>query len=520
MKNILFFILGIFIVSCHSVEKYNAHLEKKIPVELLKQDVDYAYRQLLRYHPDLDWFITKDSLRNSFNALKNSINRPMTSKEFYFDLQAVIVQIRQAHTFVDFPSRKYTKEEIKERKNTIGPFSQFRTNYSENGLYVVPSKADDIGLPIGVSIIEVDGYPVKDFYQKYRKLETSDGFNETFIDRMMNKSFSTFFTYEHGIKDSLRLAFDKNDSLFVKTVYRKKQEEPQAKERQDESKDSVQLTRKQRKEKELKNFYFGYDKINKQFAIELAYPTQDSTIAKLKIRSFVKGYPKKAYAEVFEKLKQTNVEHLILDLRDNGGGYLLDSGELFSYLSDSAIAFTHKAHITQKMSLAKNYHKMFSDSRKYTLMPLWLVPSVATIFQTKKDQNGDYQYAISSSKPKKVKENNYRGALYVLQNGGSFSATSILISMLDQYTNAVFIGEESGGNYNGTIAGFMAPFTLPNSQLELKIALMTISPNLKNQHPQGRGNFPDFPVETTIEDVLLSRDPVLDEALRLINSEK
>ena len=118
MKNLLFFILGTLLVSCHSVEKYNARLEKKIPAELLKQDVDYAYRQLLDYHPDLDWFITEDSLRNTFTALKNSINRSMTSKEFYFDLQAVIAQIRQAHTYVDFPSRKYAKREEKKRKNT------------------------------------------------------------------------------------------------------------------------------------------------------------------------------------------------------------------------------------------------------------------------------------------------------------------------------------------------------------------------------------------------------------------
>ncbi|MDK7375316.1 MULTISPECIES: S41 family peptidase [Weeksella] len=515
MKNLLFFILGTLLVSCHSVEKYNARLEKKIPAELLKQDVDYAYRQLLDYHPDLDWFITEDSLRNTFTALKNSINRSMTSKEFYFDLQAVIAQIRQAHTYVDFPSRKYAKREEKKRKNTIGPFSQFRTNYSEEGLYVVPSKADDVGLPVGISIVEVNGYPVKDYYQKYRKLETSDGYNETFIDRIMSKSFSTFFTYEHGLKDSLRLTFDKNDSLFVKTVYRKKLDESKS----IKTKDSLHLTRKERKQRELKNFYFGYDKINKQFAIELQYPTQDSTIAVLNIRSFVKGYPKKAYAEVFEKLKQSNVQYLILDLRDNGGGYLRDSGELFSYLSDSAIAFTQKAHITQKNSLAKNYHKMFSGPRKYTLMPLWLGASIATIFKTKKDQNGDYLYTISSSKPKKIKENNYRGVLYVLQNGGSYSATSILISMLDQYTNAVFVGEESGGNYNGTIAGFIVPFTLPNSQLELNIPLMTICPNLKNQHRQGRGNFPDFIVETTLDDIFYGRDPVLDTALRLINSE-
>lgn len=47
----------------------------------------------------------------------------------------------------------------------------------------------------------------------------------------------------------------------------------------------------------------------------------------------------------------------------------------------------------------------------------------------------------------------FNGRLFVLVNGGCFSTTSELITFLKENTNAIFIGQESGGGYNGNCSG-------------------------------------------------------------------
>ena len=46
-------ILSILFSSCKSVEKYNTQIAKKHSPEELKEDVDYAYAKLKKFHPNL-----------------------------------------------------------------------------------------------------------------------------------------------------------------------------------------------------------------------------------------------------------------------------------------------------------------------------------------------------------------------------------------------------------------------------------------------------------------------------------
>ena len=82
-----------------------------------------------------------------------------------------------------------------------------------------------------------------------------------------------------------------------------------------------------------------------------------------------------------------------------------------------------------------------------------------------KNTEGKYFYATSESKPLSIKPQAFQGKVYVLINGGSFSASCILSSNLQGSKRAVFVGEETGGTYNGTVAGRMPLLELPNSKL-------------------------------------------------------
>ena len=61
--------------------------------------------------------------------------------------------------------------------------------------------------------------------------------------------------------------------------------------------------------------------------------------------------------------------------------------------------------------------------------------------------------------------NHFNGNLYILINGGSFSATGLLISLLKYNHIGQFIGEESGGSYITSANKFQRNIELPNTKL-------------------------------------------------------
>jgi len=93
-------------------------------------------------------------------------------------------------------------------------------------------------------------------------------------------------------------------------------------------------------------------------------------------------------------------------------------------------------------------------------------------------------------------------------NGGTFSAASIISSNLKGSKRATFVGEETGGAYNGTVAGIMPLIKLPNSEINIKMGLLVVAPFYKATL-EGHGVYPDKEIVPTIADYVNGKDPEL-----------
>jgi len=80
---------------------------------------------------------------------------------------------------------------------------------------------------------------------------------------------------------------------------------------------------------------------------------------------------------------------------------------------------------------------------------------------------------------------------------------------LKSSTRTTFVGEETGGAYNGTVAGIMPSVKLPNSDIKITIGLLVVAPFHKTTL-EGRGIFPDKEIVPTIVDYINGKDPELD----------
>ncbi|QYK50704.1 MAG: S41 family peptidase [Anaerolineales bacterium] len=164
-----------------------------------------------------------------------------------------------------------------------------------------------------------------------------------------------------------------------------------------------------------------------------------------------------------EELLAQNPTGLIVDLRNNGGGYLDTAVEITSeFLADGIV-------------LLEDYN----DGSRYT-------------FEV---QDG----GVATTIP-----------MVVLVNGGSASASEILAGALQDYGRASLVGETTFGKGSVQITRMLS-----DDQGALRVTIARwLTPEGRQIH--GLGLEPDYAVLLTQEDVDAQRDPQLDEAIRLL----
>ncbi len=506
MKNFYIIFLIIILSSCSSIKNNNAHLNDLIPVEKLKSDVDYTYSKIQQLHPKLHWYISQKDLDYKFDSIKTTINKPITSFEFYKKMSPIVSSVRQGHMIMSPPTKQFSKSELAAFvKKGISPFGQFDFEIFNDKMYVVKNKSYNKKIKIGTEVLAINGKKIPEYLSEYRKWFTSDGLNETFKKNRLARSFNMFFTFENGIKDSLKYEFKFNDSIKTVSILRKVVDTIGKNKKIAKVKLS-DFDKAKKKSEELVKKVYGYDSASKEYNRKLTFLEKDSAIAVIKIKSFSIGDSHKCYEEMFSKIAYWKSKTLILDLRNNPGGRLDEISNLYSYLSEKPFVFMDKAEVTKKSSLLHaDYFKggsIFSKMFRGLLAPVYYPYQY---FKVHKDSNGNYFYN-TENKLQQIKKDAFKGKIYVLINGGSFSASSIISSNLKGSKRAYFVGEETGGAYNGTIAGQMPTIKIPESNLKLKIGLTACIPFYKTEK-EGRGIFPDKEITPTLEDRIKGNDP-------------
>lgn len=526
MKKILLLVLTVLLfIQCSSVKKQNAQLDTLISVAQMKQDVDFTYQKLQRLHPNLYGYIDKAALDYKFDSVKKTITSPLKPLGFYKKLSPLVAAVRQGHSQVYTPTKQFTKKEAKilEKKGT-GPISQFDLDVIDNKLYVLKNKSQDQSIQAGAEIISMNNISPSELIAEYDSYFSSDGFNTTYKSAVATRKMASYFTYEKGITDSIRYQFKFKDSITTSTIARKAPKKPKKdslKEKTPQIKQVLTQAQKEtqkeaRKALKRKKRINGYNKDAQNFTRNFNFAAKDSSVALMKIRGFKNKSYKTFYKESFQQLQDSKTKTLILDLRSNGGGRLAEIADLYSYLADSSFVFLDKSEVVSRGSLLRGSY-FETNSLPEKMIKIIFAPLAYTfaLFEVRKEEDGKY-YTQSFTKVKEPKATAFKGKIYVLINGGSFSASSIISSNLKGSGRATFVGQETGGDYNGTVAGFMPEIKLPNSQLIVRIGVMNVVPHYKTP-VIGHGIYPDQEIVPTLQDKIEGKDPELQWIVNEIN---
>ena len=194
----------------------------------------------------------------------------------------------------------------------------------------------------------------------------------------------------------------------------------------------------------------------------VTYELEDK-IALVRIFHF-NGDTDKKFTKIAQKILRDNPEGIILDLRNNPGGYL-----------DVAI------------DIASN----------------WLEPNKVVVRETFSDKRKDKSY---QSYPKL---NLGKFKTIILVNRGSASASEILAGALQDYGIATLVGEQTFGK------GSVQQLILLSNNSSVKITVAKwLTPNGRTIEEEGI--IPDYEIEFTLEDFENELDPQLVKAQELI----
>jgi hypothetical protein len=473
----------VILVSCVVMRGYSQKkaslLTKKYSPQELKKDAHILRDVLLAMHPAIGIYKSREYYSKLFAEFENSLNDSLTEKEFRLKTKLVIDELHCGHTEVLYSAAFYRE------------MNKLRLNYSpyvflpvQNKAYMIANlnKKQDSLLKKGVEVTKINGVTVDSMLRYSKRFISTDGYNETAKNHYVQLGFNSYYLGLFGRPDTFEVEIKEGKTLKnVRYAAFKPKTMPAI---PLGPKDDSLFT----KYKNAKMSYRFLDPENKTMLLKL-----DKFSHKRDIR---------AYRRIFRKLKKNNSENLIIDLRNNGGGSLANSYRLLSYLIDKPCTQTLRTGI-------KNY-----PYRKYTRgnIAFKFTRFAYNVIGTKKTVH-DTDNFVYTIKPKK--KYHYDKKLFVLTNGGSFSASCLVAAYLTKNRRAIFIGEETGGAIEGCNAGITPFYTLPNTKVRVRVPAFRI---VHDVIPviTGHGIIPDYKIEYSLKDILTKKDLELKKALELI----
>jgi hypothetical protein len=462
--------------------KESALLKKYSPAQL-KQDAELIKNIVMSMHPVIGVYNSRDFYLNLFDTYIGSLKDSLNEKQFRIKTKIILDELHCGHTEA-LLSRAYYKEAAKQTYN----FSPYFFIPIKNKVYMLAAlnKKKDTLLKKGVEIISINGISTDSILRYSKRFISSDGFNQTGKEHYLQLGFNAFYPSLFGRPDTFTV-----DYLSGNTLKRVKY-------RSIKLKTIPPLPLEIKTDSSFKHYHLA----NMQFG----YLDEDNVTMHLKLRSFSRKRSKMAYRKIFRKLKKNKTENLILDLRNNGGGSIENCYNLLSYLLDTAQTQTLRTSI-------RSY-----PYKQYTSLPVifkLMRFGLGTI--SKKKIINDTDNFVYTIKPRK--KNHYNNKIFVVINGGSFSASCLVAAYLKTNKKAVFIGEETAGAMEGCNAGITPYYTLPNTKAKIRMPAFRVVHDVCPKIT-GHGILPDHEIEYSIMDVLNRKDLEIIKAKELIRLTK
>jgi hypothetical protein len=465
---------------------------KKYNPDQLREDLRIIQGVLETHHPGLYWYQSAAEWKDQLTHANGAIDQPLTEPEFRKVLRPLVSSVRCGHTSIRV-SKAWQKYQDTAQIRSLFPISM--KCWADTMIVLGNLDPKDSLLIRGTQVLSINGRTPKQLYGALFPYIFGDGFNETHKYQTLS-GWGTFGSYYRSYIDTSSLfQIDILDSAGNRQTLNRRLFTP-LRDTSAKKKPPVVLSKKEKRTRRLEGARtLQIDAAEKQ--------------ALLRINTFSQGSGlRRFFRQGFELLEKNQVQDLIIDVRNNGGGRVGNSTALSRYLSDHPFKLADSLYAVRRSSRFGRY--ITHNAAIQVSMPLF----------TRKRKNGYYHFGFYERhrfNPKK--KNHFSGHVYILTGGNSFSATTLLVNAVKGQKNVTVIGEETGGGAYGNSAWEIPDVVLPNTGVRMRLPLfrMVMDKDLPNN---GRGVTPDIEVGPTVESVRRNYDNKIQTATKLIRENR
>ncbi|MBN2090779.1 hypothetical protein JW964_14295 [candidate division KSB1 bacterium] len=401
-------------------------------------------RHALEENPDIIYkFTQKTKFDRLFDEQFVRINKPMPTEEFRKIIAPVVTAVGCLHTSLWMPPGYWKHAKLK--------FIPLRLVFLKGKAFVWRLYTETDKIIEGSEIFAINGKTIPEILNILKANISADGFNDSYRTFKINEGFNFRYALDFGFQNKFEIKF----------------RAPGQKKSQKIVMDAVDLETVMKYGMEKNSTEYNALDYRRRFRI-----LEEKNTAILAIRSFAYYSKPEIHNNfidsAFTKIKELNIQKLILDLRNNDGGNPFCSVHLLSYLEPRPLPY-----------FAEEY--------------------------------GQYK---KLAHPIPLAANPFRGKLVTLINGDNVSTTPHFCALLKYHQIGKFVGTETGGTYTCNAA--TREIHLKHTRFIIPIARKSFAAAVTG-FSTDRGVMPDFPILPTIDDLIAGKDVILDSALSLIN---
>ena len=458
------------------------YAEMMLTSEQARADVMMLRVALEKAHPGLYRYVPKSDIDAAFDKLEKRVKTLITDADLYGEISLMLATIRCDHTEAEFSDAM-----MKYRRNILTHLP-FRFKLFDHHIFVFGGDGTQNALPRGTEIMAINGQPVGTVLKRIERAISVDGFTDEsrqsklaadsdLMGSDVDQFYPIFYGFAPQFKRSMVMPGETQEKAVILAAIT--------------FREWVKLPWQS-------TAYRG------EFYKSIDWKLVGDKTAILKIDTFVNYRhsvdPAGFYSAFFKVLNREKVEHLIIDLRENGGG----SGDTNVAL---ALLLLKKPFIWNKpiQQKAIRFGAWTKDVETWGDRTEIFEPPVGNF---RRLASGFYERITNETtpdqRPNALAADRFSGRGTLLSSPVNASGTTVLIAKLKDEKRVSVIGEATGGSAEGPTAGRIFFRKLPYSGFVVRVPnfwnLMSIS-----AFTQGKGVAPDIEVKSTLEAFLADR---------------
>lgn len=462
--------------------------------EQVFEDYTILKNVLTEGHPSLYEYTSASEWDSLFQAFENEqLPEIRSTQALYNALAGLTDHVRDGHLVIMRPPLE-----------TIPNLFPLLLKIIDGKFY---TDTDEFDIPVGSEILSINEVTGSELRNRLHQYASSDGFNTTKKDRQVEREFGILHFYEFGAQERYEVEYQppsgqviskQIDSQPVASIGSRFSKRYSFFSRYHGREDQSEFVRSTLGNKEP--FVYFLDSV-------------DAAVLTMNAFGIDQEYFQTTLKSLFKEIRKQKVQHLVIDLRQNEGGYPENANFAFSYIARDSFIQPRSQHVISSQLPEQAHAQELINGYSYESF-------FGEYFRDADFTDNEWTIqAPLEEGPMAPSNKRFTGEVYVLIGGNTFSAgATFALNCKNQ--GIPLVGEETGGSLALHTGGYPVIYTLPHSKIKV---LMSFVKHRKVVHgeaqPLGRGVCPDLEVELSLEELREGIDGPLDAALGRIREE-